>query len=154
MVTPDPRDPLDCANGASQYLFYGGIIIIATNVVGLLAGCARQAILKVGGCHGLCRQVSLSFFTGWTYFMRGKLWSFCFGPPFRSSGYCCCGYAYLGKLGWPLMGILYFYSVYGMFPFTLVVTDLPRKFAGIYCSVSKLVTVSVDIYRPYKWTLL
>ena len=41
------RDPLDCANGASQYLFYGGIIIIATNVVGVLAGCARQAALKV-----------------------------------------------------------------------------------------------------------
>ena len=56
MVTPDPRDPLDCANGASQYLFYGGIIIIATNVVGLVAGCARQAALKVGGWDGLCRR--------------------------------------------------------------------------------------------------
>ena len=58
MVTPDPRDPLDCANGASQYLFYGGIIIIATNVMGLVAGCARQAALKVGGSHGLCRTVA------------------------------------------------------------------------------------------------
>ena len=40
------RDPLVCANGASQYLFHGGIIT-ATNVVGVLAGCARQAALKV-----------------------------------------------------------------------------------------------------------
>ena len=38
---------MDCVNGATEYLFYGGIIIIATNVVGLLAGCARQAALKV-----------------------------------------------------------------------------------------------------------
>ena len=42
------REPLDCANGAAQYLFYGGIVTIALNVVGLLAGCARQAALKVG----------------------------------------------------------------------------------------------------------
>ena len=41
------REPLDCANGAAQYLFYGGIVTIALNVVGLLAGCARQAALKV-----------------------------------------------------------------------------------------------------------
>ena len=89
---------MDCANGASQYLFYGGIIIITTNVVGLLAGCARQAALKVGGWF--YRQVIFLFFTGWTYFMRGKLWPVCVGPSFRSSGYCCCGYAYLGKLVW------------------------------------------------------
>ena len=41
------RDPLDCANGASEYLFYGGIVIISANVAGILAGCARQAALKV-----------------------------------------------------------------------------------------------------------
>eukprot|EP00090_Calanus_glacialis_P012123 TRINITY_DN20570_c0_g1_i1.p1 TRINITY_DN20570_c0_g1~~TRINITY_DN20570_c0_g1_i1.p1 ORF type:complete len:200 (-),score=35.44 TRINITY_DN20570_c0_g1_i1:141-689(-) len=45
-------DPLDCANGASEYLFYGGIVIISANVVGILAGCARQAALKDGRISG------------------------------------------------------------------------------------------------------
>jgi len=48
-----------CANGASDYLFYGGIVIISANVAGILAGCARQLALKdgrisAGESCGLC----------------------------------------------------------------------------------------------------
>ena len=41
------REKTHCANGASDYLFYGGIVIISANVAGILAGCARQLALKV-----------------------------------------------------------------------------------------------------------
>jgi len=41
-------DRSHCANGASEYLFYGGIAIIAVNLAGVLTGCARQAALKDG----------------------------------------------------------------------------------------------------------
>ena len=123
MVTLHPRDPLDCANGASQYLFYGGIIIIATNVLGLLAGCARQAALKVGG-----------WFTARSFF--------CSLQDGRISCGENCGLCVLGLLS-GILGIaavvtliwvgwagfngkpLYFYSMYGMVPFTVVVTDFP-----------------------------
>ena len=41
------RDPIECANGAAEYLFYGGIATILANVAGILAGFARQSALKV-----------------------------------------------------------------------------------------------------------
>ena len=49
---------MDCANGASEYLLYGGIITITANVVGLIAGCARQAALKVGMNVGFIQTLS------------------------------------------------------------------------------------------------
>ena len=47
VVGESNRDPRDCANGASEYLDYGGIATISANVAGILAGFARQAALKV-----------------------------------------------------------------------------------------------------------
>ena len=47
VVGESNRDPRDCANGASEYLVYGGIATISANVAGILAGFARQSALKV-----------------------------------------------------------------------------------------------------------
>ena len=86
---------MDCANGASQYLFYGGIIIIATNVVGVLAGCARQAALKVG--YWDFSLLADNLCSGWEDFMWRELWPLCSQPSGGSAGDSCFGHSYLGR---------------------------------------------------------
>ena len=45
--------PEHCANGAAEYLFYGGILTLVLNLLSLLAGAARQCALRDGEISGM-----------------------------------------------------------------------------------------------------
>lgn len=38
----------DCSNGAVTFLFWGGLVTLVANVLGLLGGCSRQLALRDG----------------------------------------------------------------------------------------------------------